>query len=60
MTYNVFGGTLNPTLLYSATVCLWDVYVGVGADDSFTRFNITMVQQYFREEAVHQQHKVGN
>lgn len=26
-------------------------------DDSFTRFNIAMVQQYFREEAVHQQHK---
>lgn len=30
----------------------------VGSDDSFTRFNIAMVQQYFREEAVHQQHKV--
>jgi len=29
----------------------------LGADDSFTRFNIVMVQQYFREEAVHQQHK---
>lgn len=28
-----------------------------GADDSFTQFNIAMVQQYFREETVHQQHK---
>jgi len=34
-----------------------EVHVG-GEDDSFTRFNLTMVQQYFREEAVHQQHKV--
>lgn len=33
-----------------------EFHVGVD-DDSFTRFNITMVQQYFREEAVHQQHK---
>ena len=34
-----------------------ELHVGVD-DDSFTRFNVTMVQQYFREEAVHQQHKV--
>jgi len=48
-------------------VCVYNrkhaVYVDgelhVGADDaSFTRFNLMMVQQYFREEAVHQQHKV--
>jgi len=33
-----------------------DLHVGAN-EDSFTRFNIAMVQQYFREEAVHQQHK---
>jgi hypothetical protein len=32
--------------------------LNIAPDDSFTRFNMAMVQQYFREEAIHQQHKV--
>ena len=64
--------TQPDTRLYHCTV-LWGVdcwcivcvftctdgELHLGADDSFTRFNIAMVQQYFREEAVHQQHKVS-
>ena len=70
---NVFSFELFENFLVTVALLLSDVWwtvcnvagadgerlhVGAADDASFATFNLMMVQQYLREEAVHQQHKV--